>query len=74
MDNISIGEIIEARSRINDIGEPLHMVFIIYRCTMLDDTFSISDEHVDGKWFSKEEVRNLLMWEGYRKVILQNMD
>jgi len=73
VDNISIGEIIEARSRINDIGEPLHMVFIIYRCTMTDNEFKISDEHVDWKWASVEEVKELPMWEGYREVILENM-
>lgn len=73
VDNISIGEIIEARSRINDIGEPLHMVFIIYKCTMPDNEFKISDEHVDWRWASVEEVKELPMWEGYREVILENM-
>lgn len=73
VDNISIGEIIEARSRINDIGEPLHMVFIIYKCTMSGNEFKISDEHIDWKWASVEEVKELPMWEGYREVILKNM-
>ncbi|QQS60180.1 NUDIX domain-containing protein [Candidatus Falkowbacteria bacterium] len=71
---ISIGEIIAAKSRINDIGEPLHMVFIIYRCMMPDNEFKISDEHVDWKWASVEDVKNLPMWEGYREVIFENME
>jgi 8-oxo-dGTP diphosphatase len=73
VDTISIGEIIAVRSRINDIGEPLHMVFIIYSCIMPDDNFKISDEHVDWKWASVEEIKSLPMWEGYRDVILENI-
>ncbi len=74
VDSISIGQIIKAISRINDIGEPLHMVFIIYRCTMSDSNITISGEHIDSKWASVEEVKILPMWEGYRELILENLN
>lgn len=73
VDDVLIGEIIEARTRINDIGEPLHMVFIIYNCSLSNNEFQISDEHVDWKWASVEEVKSLPMWEGFREVILNKL-
>jgi 8-oxo-dGTP diphosphatase len=73
VDDVLIGEIIEARTRINDIGEPLHMVFIIYSCKLPSNEFQISDEHVDWKWASVEEVKIFPMWEGFREVILSQI-
>jgi 8-oxo-dGTP diphosphatase len=70
----SLGEIIDAKSRLTDIGEEYQVVFIIYSCVMLDEYFILSDEHTEGKWFLKEEIQDLPMWEIYREVILENLN
>lgn len=69
--------IIDCLSRIVDFGEagqPYHIIYPIYKCSIPEDAvFTLSEEHINGGWFSEDEVRDLEMWEGYRKLVLENL-
>ncbi len=71
--SVAIEKVVDVKSRVTDIGEPIYMVFIIYACTVAPDyEFTISDEHIGGRWVPLAEAKDLPMWEIYREVIIQH--
>jgi len=49
----------------------MHMVFLVYRCTLVSPTFRLNEEFSEASWFKRSELAKLSLSELTRQTLRQ---
>jgi nucleoside triphosphatase len=59
------------KTRADGTRQPLHMIFLVYRCTLASENLSLNDEFSESAWFTPTELADLELSQLTRDTLSQ---